>query len=51
LIWRIVIFASAGENGYFVLEPGYQVILEGGEDGEKMQLTMSVLLAGLRLIL
>jgi hypothetical protein len=44
-------FVSAGENGYFVLEPGYQVILEGEEDGEKIQLTMSVLLAGLRLIL
>jgi hypothetical protein len=44
-------FASAGENGYFVLEPGYQLILEGEEDGEKIQLTMSVLLAGLRLIL
>ena len=26
-------FASSGENSYFVLEPGYQVILGGQEDG------------------
>src|ERR671910_1532479 len=37
-------FASTGKNSYFILEPGYQVILEGEEeDGEKIQLTMSVL--------
>jgi len=36
-------FASTGENSYFILEPGYQVILEGEEDGEEIQLTMTVL--------
>jgi hypothetical protein len=37
-------FFSTGKNSYFILEPGYQVILEGEEeDGEKIQLTMSVL--------
>jgi hypothetical protein len=35
-------FASTGKNDYFILEPGYQVILEGEEDGEKLQLVMSV---------
>jgi predicted lipase len=34
---------STGENSYFILEPGYQVILEGEEDGEELQLTMTVL--------
>jgi hypothetical protein len=36
-------FASTGKNSYFILEPGYQVILEGEEDGEMLQLVMSVL--------
>jgi predicted lipase len=36
-------FASTGENSYFILEPGYQVILEGEEDEEELQLTMTVL--------
>jgi hypothetical protein len=36
-------FASTGRNSYFILEPGYQVILEGVEEGEKLQLVMSVL--------
>ena len=36
-------FASTGKNDYFILEPGYQVILEGEEDGEKIQLIMSVM--------
>jgi hypothetical protein len=36
-------FSSTGKNSYFILEPGYQVILEGEEDGEKIQLIMSVL--------
>jgi hypothetical protein len=35
-------FASTGKNDYFILEPGYQVILEE-EDGEKLQLVMTVL--------
>ena len=34
---------SVGENSYFVLEPEHQVILEGQEDGEELQLTMTVL--------
>jgi hypothetical protein len=36
-------FASIGKNDYFILEPGNQVILEGEEDGEKLQLIMSVM--------
>ena len=36
-------FASTGKNDYFILEPGYQVILEGEEDDEKIQLIMSVM--------
>ena len=36
-------FASTGENSYFILEPRYQVILEGEEDEEELQLTMTVL--------
>jgi hypothetical protein len=36
-------FTSTGKNDYFILEPGYQIILEGEEDGEKLQLIMTVL--------
>ncbi|HEU4444466.1 MAG TPA: hypothetical protein VFR94_07330 [Nitrososphaeraceae archaeon] len=36
-------FASTGENSYFILKPGYQVILVGQEDGEELQLVMTVL--------
>jgi hypothetical protein len=36
-------FASTGENTYFILKPGYQVTLEGEEDGEELQLVMTVL--------
>jgi hypothetical protein len=36
-------FASTGKNSYFILEPGYQIILEGEEDGEELQLVMTVL--------
>lgn len=36
-------FASTGENSYFILEPGFQAILEGEEDGGNLQLTMTVL--------
>lgn len=32
-----------GVNGYFILEPGYQLILEGQEDGAQIQLKISVL--------
>jgi hypothetical protein len=36
-------FASTGENNYFILIPGYQVTLEGEEDGEDLQLVITVL--------
>lgn len=36
-------FASTGENSYFILKPGYQVILGGQEDGEELELVMTVL--------
>lgn len=36
-------FASTGENSYFILKPGYQVTLEGEEDGEELQLVITVL--------
>ena len=36
-------FASSGENSYFILKPGYQVILGGQEDGEELELVMAVL--------
>jgi hypothetical protein len=36
-------FASTGKNSYFILEPGYKVILEGEEDGQNLQLVMSIL--------
>ena len=35
--------ASSGENSYFILKPGYQVILGGQEDGEELELVMTVL--------
>ena len=36
-------FVSTGENSYFILKPGYQVTLEGEEDGEELQLVITVL--------
>ena len=36
-------FVSSGENSYFILIPGYQVILGGQEDGEEPELVMTVL--------
>ena len=36
-------FGSTGENSYFILRPGYQVTLVGEEDGEELQLVMTVL--------
>jgi hypothetical protein len=36
-------FVSSGENSYFILIPGYQVILGGQEDGEELELVMTVL--------
>ena len=36
-------FASAGRNPYFILEPGYQLVLEGQEGQHKIVLTVTVL--------
>jgi len=36
-------FSSSGKNKYFILQPGYQLVLEGGEEGEKVRLVISVL--------
>ena len=36
-------FVSSGENSYFILKPGYQVILGGQEDREELELVMTVL--------
>ena len=36
-------FAYTGENSHFILKPGYQVTLVGQEDGEVLQLVMTVL--------
>ncbi len=35
-------FSSIGRNDYFILEPGYQLILEGEEDGETLVLNITV---------
>lgn len=34
---------SKGTNRYFVLEPGYQLVLQGKEKGKKVELTITVL--------
>ena len=36
-------FLSTGRSRYFVLEPGYQLVLEGKEDGSKVILKITVL--------
>jgi hypothetical protein len=36
-------FASTGRNDYFILEPGYQHVYEGKEDGKPGKLIVSVL--------
>ena len=36
-------FLSVGRNDYFILEPGYQLVLAGKEDGKKAMLTVTVL--------
>ena len=36
-------FLSAGRNEYFILEPGYQMVLEGREGGKKTTLTVTIL--------
>jgi hypothetical protein len=35
--------ATSGRNRFFILEPGYQLVLEGREDGEEAQLVITVL--------
>jgi hypothetical protein len=35
-------FVSTGKNTYFILEPGYQLVFEGEEDGQKMELVITV---------
>ncbi len=36
-------FASRGSNPYFILEPGYQLQLKGGEEGKTIDVVISVL--------
>jgi hypothetical protein len=36
-------FSSTGRNPYFILEPGYKLVLEGKEGKENVQLTITVL--------
>ena len=36
-------FTNVGRNAYFVLEPGYQLVFAGKEDGKQTDLTITVL--------
>ncbi|HAX61078.1 MAG TPA: hypothetical protein DCX95_00745, partial [Elusimicrobia bacterium] len=36
-------FSSKGSNTFFILEPGFQSVLEGKEDGKAVQLIITVL--------
>ena len=36
-------FTTTGSNPYFILEPGYQLVLEGTEDDETVRLVITVL--------
>ncbi len=36
-------FSTLGENPYFILKPGYQLALEGKEDGKDMRLEITIL--------
>jgi hypothetical protein len=36
-------FSASGRNRYFILEPGYQLVLEGKEGGKTVVLTITVL--------
>lgn len=36
-------FLTEGSNPYFILEPGYQLVFEGEEDGETVRLVITVL--------
>jgi hypothetical protein len=38
-------FRASGENPYFILRPGYQLVFEGEEDGEQISLEITVLRA------
>ena len=37
------VFQARGTNPYFILEPGYHLVLEGEEDGETIRVVISVL--------
>jgi hypothetical protein len=36
-------FATTGRNPYFILQPGYELVLEGEEDGDLVQVVITVL--------
>lgn len=36
-------FTNAGRNAFFILEPGYQLVLAGKQDGEQTEVTITVL--------
>jgi hypothetical protein len=36
-------FETVGENAYFILRPGYQLVLEGEVDGEMVRVEITVL--------
>jgi len=36
-------FSTTGRNRFFVLEPGFELVLEGEEDGEELGVTITVL--------
>lgn len=36
-------FSSTGRNRFFILEPGYELVFEGEEDGEEIELVITVL--------
>ncbi len=36
-------FATVGRNRFFVLEPGFELVLEGEDDGEELSVTITVL--------
>lgn len=36
-------FSSTGKNDYFILDPGFQLVLRGEEDGESVELIVTVL--------
>ena len=36
-------FETVGENAYFILKPGYQLVLEGEDDGEEVLVEITVL--------